>query len=158
MKTNRKVTTRRNSSEPQTRKDGNQKKIPELSVTENEQTEQIRNQLAAIVESSDDAIIGKTLDGIITSWNEGARRIYGYGAEEVVGRQISILIPPDLKDELPSILKRLGKGERIDHYETARLRKDGQRIDVSLTISPIRDSVGNIIGVSTIARDITEKI
>ena len=157
MKTNRKVTTRRNSDKFPKGKDRNPKTMPEPSAAEHEQTEQIRNQLAAIVELSDDAIIGKTLDGIIISWNEGARKIYGYGAEEVVGRSISILIPPGLKDELPSILKRVGMGERIDHYETVRLRKDGQRIEVSLTISPIRDSTENIIGASTIARDITDR-
>jgi PAS domain S-box-containing protein len=113
-------------------------------------------RLAAIVESSDDAIIGKTLDGIITSWNQGAEKIYGYVAAEILGRSISILIPPDLINELPDILNRVRKGESINHYETVRLRKDGQRINVALTVSPIRDPAGNIAGASTIARDITE--
>jgi PAS domain S-box-containing protein len=128
-----------------------------VDITERKLMEETRAQLAAIVESSDEAIIGKTLDGIITSWNEGAERVYGYVAAEVVGRPISILIPPDLIDELPAILNRMRMGESINHYETARLRKDGQRINVSLTLSPIRDSAGNISGASTIARDITER-
>jgi PAS domain S-box-containing protein len=111
--------------------------------------------LAAIVDSSDDAIIGKTLDGTIISWNKGAERIYGYTADEIIGRQISILIPPDRPDELPSILARLARGERIDHYLTKRKRKDGQVIDVSVTISPVQDESGRIIGASAIARDVT---
>jgi PAS domain S-box-containing protein len=111
--------------------------------------------LAAIVDSSDDAIIGKTLDGTIISWNKGAERIYGYTAEEVIGRPISVLIPPDRPDELPSILARLARGERIDHYLTKRKRKDGQVIDVSVTISPVQDETGKIIGASAIARDVT---
>jgi PAS domain S-box-containing protein len=125
-------------------------------ITERKRMEETRSQLSAIVESSDDAIIGKTLDGIITSWNEGAEKVYGYTAHEVVGRPISMLMPPDLIKELPAILNRLRMGESINHYETVRLRKDGQRINVSLTLSPIRDSAGNIVGASTIARDITE--
>jgi PAS domain S-box-containing protein len=126
-------------------------------ITERKRMEETRSQLSAIVESSDDAIIGKTLDGIITSWNKSAEKVYGYTTDEVVGRPISILMPPDLIKELPAILNRLRIGESINHYETARLRKDGQRIDVSLTMSPIRDSAGNIVGASTIARDITER-
>ena len=125
-------------------------------ITERKGMEETRAQLAAIVESTDDAIIGKTLDGIITSWNKSAEKVYGYTADEVVGRSISILMPPDLINELPAILNRLRMGESINHYETVRLRKDGQRIDMSLTLSPIRDSTGNIVGASTIARDITE--
>ena len=111
--------------------------------------------LAAIVESSDDAIIGKTLDGTITSWNPGAERIYGYRAEEVIGRPISILVPPDHSDELPPIFERLRRGERIDHYQTVRVHKDGKRIAISVTISPVRDEQGKIIGASAVARDIT---
>jgi PAS domain S-box-containing protein len=126
-------------------------------ITERKRMEETRAELSAIVESSDDAIIGKTLDGIITSWNEGARKIYDYTADEVVGHPISILIPPDLKNELPDILNRLRRGESINHFETTRLRKDGQRLTVSLTVSPIRDSMGNIEGASTIARDITAR-
>jgi PAS domain S-box-containing protein len=112
--------------------------------------------LAAIVESSDDAIIGKTLDGIITSWNAGAQRIFGYSAEEVVGKPVTILIPPDRWHEEAQILKRLRNGERVDHFETTRIRKDGGRIAISLTISPIYDSTGAISGISKIARDVTE--
>ncbi|MCA1739909.1 MAG: PAS domain S-box protein, partial [Actinobacteria bacterium] len=109
-----------------------------------------------LVESSDDAIIGKTLEGIITSWNGGAQKLYGYSADEVVGQPISILVPPDLPDEIPMILERLKQGEGIDLYETVRVTKSRRRVDVSLTISPIKDSEGHIIGASAIARDITE--
>ena len=115
------------------------------------------SRLAAIVESSNDAIIGKTLEGIITSWNGGAERIYGYLAEEVEGRPISVLMPPDHADEMRHILEKIRRGERVDHYEAVRVRKDGSRVDVSLTISPIRNAEGQIIGASTIARDITER-
>ena len=115
------------------------------------------SRLAAIVESSNDAIIGKTLEGIITSWNGGAERIYGYLAEEVEGRPISVLMPPDHADEMRHILEKIRRGERVDHYETARVRKDGSRIDVSLTVSPIRSAEGQIVGASTIARDITKR-
>lgn len=119
------------------------------------QAEESRAQLAAIVESSDDAIIGKTLDGTITSWNAGAERLYGYSAAEMKGRPIFLLAPPDRPDEQKAILRRIKRGESVDHYETSRIRKDGQRIDVSLTVSPIKDSAGNIAGASVIARDIT---
>ena len=111
--------------------------------------------LAAIVDSSDDAIIGKTLDGEIISWNRGAERLYGYTAAEVVGRPISILIPPDRPDELPKILALLRRGERVDHFRTERVRKDGIRLAVSVTISPVHDAEGRIIGASAIARDVT---
>ncbi|MGH3186620.1 MAG: PAS domain S-box protein [Streptosporangiaceae bacterium] len=113
--------------------------------------------LAAIVESSDDAIIGKTLDGVITTWNAGAQHIYGYTAEEIIGHNMSQLIPPDLPGELPSIFDKLRRGQRIQHYETRRLHKDGHVIDVSVTISPILDAHGTVIGASAIARDITER-
>ena len=113
-------------------------------------------QLAAIVESSNDAIIGKTLDGIITSWNSGAEKIYGYSAQEAIGSPMSILVPPELPDDQSQFLERIKRGDRVDRYETVRLRKDGEQINVSLTISPIKDVTGNIIGASTIARDITE--
>src|SRR5438105_15033250 len=113
--------------------------------------------LAAIVDSSDDAIIGKTLDGTIISWNPGAQRIYGYTAEEVVGQPIAILVPRDRPNELPAILERLRRGERISHYRTERIRKDGKRVTISVTISPVRDSAGAVIGASAIARDITEQ-
>ena len=111
--------------------------------------------LAAIIESADDAIISKTLEGVITSWNQGAQRIFGYTAEEVIGRPVTILIPEDHLDEEPAILARLRAGERIEHYETVRVRKDGTLVDISLTVSPIRSSDGRIIGASKIARDIT---
>ena len=114
-------------------------------------------QLAAIVQSSDDAIIGKSLDGIITSWNAGAERLFGYSAEEVLGKAINILIPEERQDEEPAILERLRRGERIDHFETVRRRKDGSTLDISLTISPVRNAAGAITGVSKIARDITER-
>jgi PAS domain S-box-containing protein len=113
--------------------------------------------LAAIVDSSDDAIIGKTLDGTIISWNKGAEQIYGYTAEEVVGKPIAVLIPRDRPDELPAIFERLRRGERIDHYQTERIRKDGKRLTMSVTISPVRDSTGTIVGASAIGRDITEQ-
>ena len=111
--------------------------------------------LASIVDSTDDAVIGTTLDGTIISWNRGAQRIYGYTQDEVVGQPISILIPPDRPDELPGILARLARGERIEHYRTRRARKDGEIIDVSVTISPVRTESGEIIGASAIARDVT---
>jgi PAS domain S-box-containing protein len=113
--------------------------------------------LAAIIESADDAIISKTLDGIITSWNEGAERIFGYAPEEAVGMPVTILIPQDHQDEEPAILARLREGQRLEHYETVRVRKDGTLLDISLTVSPIRDRDGQIIGASKIARDITER-
>ncbi len=114
-------------------------------------------RLAAIVESSDDAIVGKDLSGIIQTWNRSAERIFGYTAEEVLGRHISILAAPDCVDEISNILQRISRGERVEHYETKRRKKDGQIIDVSLTVSPIRDPAGHIIGASKIVRDITER-
>jgi len=111
--------------------------------------------LNAIIESADDAIVSKTLDGIITSWNDGASRIFGYSAEEVIGKPVMILIPPDHLDEEPNILARIRRGERIEHYETVRIRKDGTLVDISLTVSPIRGADGRIIGASKIARDIS---
>lgn len=117
--------------------------------------EELRNHLAAVVASSDDAIISKTLDGIIVSWNEGAQRIFGYTAEEVIGKSITIILPPDHLDEEPQILARLRRGERIDHYQTVRMHKDGSRLDISLTVSPVRNAKGDIVGASKIARDIT---
>ena len=113
--------------------------------------------LAALIESADDAIISKTLEGIITSWNKGAERIFGYTADEVIGKPVTILIPADHENEEPAILARLRAGERIEHYETVRVRKDGRRIDISLTVSPIKGPNGTIIGASKIARDITEQ-
>ncbi len=113
--------------------------------------------LAAIVESSDDAIISKSLQGIITTWNLSAQRLFGYSTDEAVGRPITLLIPEDRLGEEPAILARINAGERVDHFETVRRRKDGTLIDISLTISPIRGSDGTIIGASKIARDISER-
>ena len=113
--------------------------------------------LAAIIESADDAIISKTLDGIITSWNKGAQRIFGYTAEEVIGKPVTILIPADQEDEEPAILARLRAGKRIEHYETVRVTKDGRLVDISLTVSPIKGPNGEIVGASKVARDITEQ-
>jgi PAS domain S-box-containing protein len=118
--------------------------------------ENANRYLAAMVESSDDAIITKDLNGIITSWNNGAQAIFGYTAEEAVGQPMTILMPPDRQDEEPNILARIRRGERIDHYETVRQRKDGSLVDISLTVSPVRDANGRVIGASKIARDISE--
>jgi two-component system, chemotaxis family, CheB/CheR fusion protein len=120
-------------------------------------SDEVRARLAAIVESSDDAIISKTLDGVIRTWNAGAERIFGYSAQEAIGRLITLIIPTELLDEEQEILARLSQGQRIEHYETVRLAKDGRRIDVSLTVSPIRDAGGRVIGASKVARDVTER-
>ena len=122
-----------------------------------EQVAALTNRLAAIIESSDDAVISKNLDSIIQTWNQGAEKIFGYSAAEVIGKSITILIPEDHQDEEPTILARLRRGERIDHYETIRRRKDGKLIDISLTVSPIKNSAGAVIGASKIARDITDR-
>ncbi len=126
-------------------------------ITERHQAQAARAELAAIVESSTDAIIGKTLGGIITSWNSGAEALYGYSAAEVVGKPIALLIPPDRPDELPAILERLQRGERVEPYETERITKDGRRLVVSLTVSPIKDTNSHVIGASAIARDMTAR-
>ena len=126
-------------------------------ISERRLAEETFRRLAAIVDSSSDAIISKTLDGIILSWNAGAEQIYGYTAAEVLGKSLALLFPPDRADELPRLLGRLKRGERIAHYETVRVRKDGEKIDVSLTISPITDAQGRIVGASTIARDVTDR-
>jgi PAS domain S-box-containing protein len=126
-------------------------------ITERRREQELSSRLAALVESSDDAIIGKDLESIITSWNAGAERLYGYRAEEVVGRSISLLMPPDRADEMSSIVDRLKRGESIDHVETVRVAKDGTLIDVSLTVSPIKDPAGLLVGASIIARNITER-
>ncbi len=126
-------------------------------ITERREAERARARLAAIVESSDDAIVSKDLNGIITSWNAGATRLFGFTSEETIGKPVLILIPPELHDQETEILSRLRRGERIEHFETTRITKSGRRFDVSLTISPIRDAKGNIIGASKIARDISER-
>ncbi len=128
-----------------------------VDVTERKLWEKELRRFAAIVESSDDAIISKDLNGIITSWNDGAMRIFGYTAEEVIGKSITMLIPKERQDEEPGILQRIRKGDRVDHYETIRQRKDGALIGIELTISPIKNAEGKIIGASKIARDITKR-
>jgi PAS domain S-box-containing protein len=125
--------------------------------TDRKRAEEAQERLASIVESSQDAIISKTLDAIITSWNKSAEHVFGYSAEEAVGRPITLIIPPDRLDEEPAILERLRRGERVEHFETVRVAKDGRRVDISLTISPLRNSEGRIVGASKIARDITAR-
>ena len=119
--------------------------------------EEAKAHLAAIVESSDDAIISKTLEGIIRTWNSAAERLFGYSEAEAVGQPITLIIPPERLDEERSILDRLRRGERVDHFETVRVAKDGRAIDISLTVSPTRDASGRIIGASKVARDITDR-
>jgi len=126
-------------------------------ITDRKRADETMKEIVAIVESSDDAIIGKNLEGIIISWNLGAERIYGYAKEEVIGHPISLLLPPGHPNEIMDLLKGIKQGERVNHYETIRRKKNGQCITVSLTISPIKDDNGKIIGASTIARDITER-
>lgn len=126
-------------------------------VTEQRHAEEVQSRLAAIVESSDDAIISKTLDGTIRSWNAGAERLYGYSSSEAVGRPITLIIPPDRLDEERGISDRLRGGERVEHFETVRVAKDGRLLNIALTVSPIRDSAGHIIGASKIARDVTQR-
>jgi len=121
------------------------------------QSDSLSARLAAVVENSDDAIITKTLDGVITSWNPGAQRIFGYTAEEMIGKPVTTLIPDNHLDEEPAILERLRRGERIEHYETVRRRKNGELINVSLSVSPLKNSAGRIVGASKIARDITRQ-
>jgi PAS domain S-box-containing protein len=128
-----------------------------VDISERQASQEAGLRLAAIVESSDDAIVSKSLDGIIATWNRGAERLFGYTAEEAIGQPIAMLIPPDRQHEEPEILARIRSGERVEHYETVRRRKDGTLIDISVTVSPIRDRDGHIIGASKIARDIGER-
>jgi PAS domain S-box-containing protein len=128
-----------------------------VDITERKRTEEMAQQLASIVESSDDAIISNSLDGTITSWNKGAARLFGYAAEEIIGKPISLLIPPDRQVEADATIERVSRGERIEPYETVRLCKDGRSIEISLTLSPIRNIQGEIVGASKIARDISER-
>ena len=132
-------------------------RINETSRAEASEAEEAQRQLAAIVDSSDDAILSKDLDGTITSWNKGAEKLYGYSAEEIVGKPISTLIPPERPDEVSAILGRISRGDAVDHFETVRMDKGGSRIPVSLSISPVRDAGGTITGASTIARDVSER-
>src|ERR1043165_5007987 len=131
-------------------------------TTKGQRTDLLGSELAqywltAIIESAEDAIISKTLEGVITSWNKRAEHVFGYTAGEAVGRPVTMLIPEDHPDEEPAILARLRRGERIEHYETVRVRKDGTRINISLTVSPIRGPDGRIVGASKIARDISAR-
>jgi PAS domain S-box-containing protein len=126
-------------------------------ITERKQAERTTSLLAAIVDSSDDAILSKKLDGTITSWNKSAERLFGYTPEEAIGQHITLIVPWERRSEEEGILRRLAEGERVDHFETVRRRKDGSTLEVSLTISPIRDAVGRVIGASNVARDITER-
>jgi PAS domain S-box-containing protein len=128
-----------------------------VDVSELRRGEEKALQLAAIVDTSHDAIVTKDLNGIITSWNDSAERLFGYRAEEVLGKPITILIPAERSDEEPTIVERIVRGERVDHFETVRRRKDGSLVDVSVTISPIRNTQGKVVGASKIARDITER-
>jgi len=127
----------------------------ELNRRANRQLWEYQNRMASIVDSSDDAIIGKDLSGVITSWNRGAERIYGYTSQEMIGQPISRLAPSDRPDEISTILQRIRRGDSVEHFESVRVAKDGRHLDVSLSISPVRDSDGNVIGASAIARDIT---
>jgi len=126
-------------------------------ITERKRAEQATRLLAAIVESSHDAIVSKSLNGVITSWNKGAERLFGYAAEEAVGQNITLIIPLERRDEERMIIEQLTRGERVDHFETVRMRKDGSLLDVSLTISPMKDASGRVVGASKLARDITER-
>jgi PAS domain S-box-containing protein len=126
-------------------------------ITDWRHAEERQAKLAAIVESSDDAIISKDLNGIITTWNTGAERIFGYAAREVIGQSVTILVPPDRVDEVRGILERIRRGERVHHFETVRRRKDGTLLDISLSVSPIIDESGNVVGASKVARDISER-
>jgi len=129
----------------------------EVEIAERKATEERLQFLASIVETSDDAILSKNLDGIVTSWNRAAEHLYGYTAEEMVGQSVTRIMPPNLQDEFTKIMTRIRRGERVDHYETIRRCKDGTLLNVSVTVSPIKDSTGAIIGASAIARDITEQ-
>jgi PAS domain S-box-containing protein len=147
------------TEEPLTRSDADNSGYLGTSreVSRDRAAEEMRVRLAAIVESSDDAIIGKTPGGTVTSWNSAAERLYGYSAEEAIGQPITMLAPPDRPGEIPEILEKVRRGEKVDYLETIRVSKDGRLIDVALTVSPIKDAGGSVVGASTIARDITER-
>ncbi len=126
-------------------------------ITERKRAEEVRERLAAVVDSSEDAIISKTMDGVITAWNRGAQKVFGYSPAEAVGKSMLMIIPPERAREESDILVRVARGESVEHFETVRMRKDGKKIDVSVTISPVRDNSGAIVGASKIARDITDR-
>jgi PAS domain S-box-containing protein len=128
-----------------------------IDMSDHQRAEQVSRRLAAIVETSDDAIISKDLNGVIATWNKGAERLFGYLEQEAIGKPITMLIPEQHRDEETRILERIRRGERIDHFETVRRRKDGSTVSISLTVSPITDGLGRIVGASKIARDITEQ-
>jgi PAS domain S-box-containing protein len=128
-----------------------------LDITERKAAEEAQRRLATIVESSDDAIVGKDLNGIVMSWNPGAERMFGYSANEMIGRPITTIIPPELEADEQRILETIGRGEPVEHFETVRLTKSGERIDVSLTVSPIKDDTGRVVGAAKTARDITQQ-
>ncbi len=132
-----------------------QKAYEEINASKDRQLLESQSRLALIVDSSQDAIIGKNLDGTITHWNKGAEHIYGYSSEEMIGKSIAVLAPPDRRNETPEILKRIRAGERVEYFESVRVRKDGQHLSVSISVSPIRDAKGVIVGASVIARDVT---
>lgn len=129
-----------------------------VDLTDIKVGEEASAHVSAIVESSHDAIVSKDLDGIITSWNQGAERLFGYTADEAIGKSVTILIPADRLHEEPAILERIRRGERIETFESVRLHRDGSLVDVSLTISPIKNAVGKVIGASKSARDITDMV
>ena len=133
------------------------KEAAERESAHRRDAERAAQQYASIVESSEDAIVSKDLDGVIMTWNKGAERLFGYTADEVVGKSITMLIPADHRDEEPGILRRIRAGERVEHYETKRQHKDGSLIDISLTVSPVKDSDGRIVGASKIARDVSAR-
>jgi PAS domain S-box-containing protein len=128
-----------------------------VDITDRNRASEYEQRLISIITSSDDAILSKDLNGVITSWNRGAEQLFGYTAEETIGKPVTMLIPTERRDEEPKILERIRSGERIDHYETIRRRKDGSLIEISLTVSPVRNAEGEVIGASKIARDITER-
>jgi PAS domain S-box-containing protein len=135
-----------------------ERELKGAEIRREQQTAQAsRSLLAAIVEGSDDAILSKTLDGIILSWNPGAERMYGYNAGEMIGQRVAVLVPPDRLRELASIHERIRRGERVVRYETVRVRRDGSHVPISVTVSPVKDADDRIIGASSIARDITER-
>ena len=127
----------------------------ELDRSKSRELRDSQNRLALIVDSSQDAIIGKNLDGIVTHWNKGAEHIYGYTAQEMIGRPISVLAPQERADEIPAILQKIRNGERVEYFESVRVTKDGRNLNVSISVSPIHDAEGKVVGASTIARNIT---
>ena len=129
----------------------------DIDITDRKRAEEAAERLASIVESSEEAIVRKDLNGIIETWNHGATRLFGYAAEEVIGKPITILIPQDRLEEENQILDRIRRGDRVEHYETVRRRKDGRLVAISLTVSPIRDAAGKVVGASKIAHDITDR-